>query len=152
MKNCKLKEKDIIFLDEVSLFEEYGKLYVYLWENDILDQIAELKTDMTHGDSFQINYYGVYDLYTNSFEVEINVTVYVDEKILEKYYPDICTKIFEYVNKNKQGKENVLKLTNNENLMIFNKFKDYCLNDFQKDGYKVRTFEELIQKIKAEIK
>ena len=82
MKNCKLKEKDIIFLDEVSMFEEYGKLYVYLLENDILDQIAELKTDMTHGDSFQINYYGVYDLYTNSFEIEINVTVYVDEKIL----------------------------------------------------------------------
>ena len=32
MKNCRLKEKDIIFLDEVSMFEEYGKLYVYLWE------------------------------------------------------------------------------------------------------------------------
>ena len=46
MKNCRLRENDIIFSDEVSILEEYGKLYVYLWENDILDQIAELKTDM----------------------------------------------------------------------------------------------------------
>ena len=138
MNNLRVNADDIIFLDGISIFEEYNTIYAYLCETDIIDKVAGLYTDGLHGEDFQVNYYGVYDYNNQTFKVEIDLTLYCTYNQLKKDFPLVADKIIDIVEKNKDGIEEYLNLS----------IKEY---EFQAMKYKATTFEELIEEVKEEL-
>lgn len=151
MNNLRVNTDDIVFMDEISIFEEYDTIYAYLCETDIIDKVAGLYTDVLHDDDFQVNYYGVYDYNNKTFKVEIDLTLYCTYNQLKKDFPLVADKIIDIVEKNKDGKEEYLNLSINESELFFDTFKKFCLDEFQAMNYKVMTFEELIEEVKEEL-
>ena len=147
----RFKENDVIFDEEVAIFEDYQKLYVYLWETDIFDKIAKLYTEVNHSEDFCVNYYGVYDLYTKSFNVEVDVTYHVSKSELKIDFPKVVDKIEEYIEENVKGREVYLDLSKEELEMIFEKFKKYCVLDFKEEYPQINTFEELEKELAKNI-
>ncbi len=151
MNNLRVNADDIIFLDGISIFEEYNTIYAYLCETDIIDKVAGLYTDGLHGEDFQVNYYGVYDYNNQTFKVEIDLTLYCTYNQLKKDFPLVADKIIDIVEKNKDGIEEYLNLSIKESELFFDTFKKFCLDEFQAMKYKATTFEELIEEVKEEL-
>lgn len=145
----RIQDTDIIFDEDV--FEDDGKLYVYLWETDILDKITGLYTNVLHNDHFNINYYGVYDLNRKSFNVEVNITLYTSVDEIYKLFPQITTTLEEYMRQDCKNNDYYIDLYNKEKEMIFEKFKKYCILDY-KDVYpQIETFEQLEKILRKEL-
>lgn len=151
MKNLRVNADDIIFMDGISIFEEYDTIYAYLCETDIIDKLAGLYTDVLHGDDFQVNYYGVYNYVDQTFKIEIDLTLYCTYNQLKNNFPQVANKIIDIVEKNKEGKEEYLNLSIKESELFFDTFKKFCLDEFQAMKYKATTFEELIEEVKEEL-
>ena len=140
-----LAEGTIIFdTDSFETDSDFSKMSGYLIENDCLDVIAGLYTK-GYKELFQVNYYGVYFLKENSFKVQVCVTLdkEKDEEDIRKYYPSIAEQVVECA---KSKSPVFLSLTDRETQYVFEKFKQFCLNDLKGTVFESDDFNEVIQK------
>lgn len=150
MINIELKEDDIVFDDDVDIFEDNDELIAYIKESDNLDKLFKIYNKEHHNEDYQVNYYGIYNYHTNSFYINCCITVYCDcnyDELKEKY-PDIYEELI-----NIKSKEKNIYLFK-ENDFVFDKFKEYCLEDFKihsSDCYDCSDFNALVQSIKKEL-
>ena len=87
--NIELKENDIIFDNEVDIFEDNDELISYIKENDNLNKMFGIHNKDNHNEDYQVNYYGIYNYENNSFYLNCCVTIYCEFKELKEKYPDI---------------------------------------------------------------
>lgn len=146
--NIELKENDIIFDNEVDIFEDNDELISYIKENDNLNKMFGIHNKDNHNEDYQVNYYGIYNYENNSFYLNCCVTIYCEFEELKEKYPDIYEELISI-----QNNENNIELPKNCNWVI-DEFKEYCLEDFKinsSDFYNCSNFNSLIQSIKTEL-
>ncbi len=146
--NIELKENDIIFDNEVDIFEDNDELISYIKENDNLNKMFGIHNKDNHNEDYQVNYYGIYNYENNSFYLNCCVTIYCEFKELKEKYPDIYEELM-LINHNEKN-----IYLSKEYDFIFDKFKDYCLKDFKlnsPDFYDCSNFNSLVQSIKTEL-
>lgn len=73
--NIELKENDIIFDNEVDIFEDNDELISYIKENDNLNKMFGIHNKDNHNEDYQVNYYGIYNYENNSFYLNCCVTI-----------------------------------------------------------------------------
>lgn len=146
--NIELKENDIIFDNEVDIFEDNDELMAYIKENDNLDKIFGIYNKGNHNEDYQVNYYGIYNYENNNFYLDCCATIYCNCDELKEKYPDIYQELT-----NIECKEKKIYLSK-EYDFVFDKFKEYCLEDFKihpSDCYDCSDFNALVQSIKKEL-
>lgn len=136
----RLNKNDVVFEDTV-FFDSDEEISVYLSQNKSLNKISG--TEFTDCDLYQTNFYGIYNFKTGDFKVVSMTTLYVAEKEIREYMPDIADKVMEMAKKD----ENILDLTSGELDLAFDVFKDYCKKDLSCFANPAGIdFKEFIQK------
>lgn len=148
MINIELKKDDIIFDEGVDISEYDFELIAYIKESDNLDRLFKIYNKKNHNEYYQVNYYGIYNYEHNNFHFNCCVTIYCEFEELKEKYPDIYEELI-----NIKSKEKNIYLSK-ENDFVFDKFKEYCLEDFKihsSDCYDCSDFNALVQSIKKEL-
>lgn len=117
--NNKLSKEDIVF-DDMVYYDSDEEISVYLSQNTKLNEIA--KTNFPISDSYQTNFYGVYNYNTGTFKVVSITSLYISETEIKEDLPNIADEVIEMSKKN----ESLLDLTSSELDLIYDIFTDYC--------------------------
>ncbi len=128
---------DAINFFDLTEDDDIGEKTLYLFETDELTKAAGIYTDVWHGDTYQINFYGVET--NDDFKVMIAATVY-DIDDLKLRYPDVAGNILKI---SEAGEMEVA--FNNKELEIIKAEFDKTVAEYKRRDNKVSR-EERIKK------